>query len=134
MSTNEHGDVIEVTDPRRVYGGDGRDPHDVRGRNLAVIALKSEFAVQLTRRGRPEAVEQMVEVRRSARGYRREVREAVRGYRDAAPGGELAGAEGVLSAAGIDCEVSALGGRPAARVQSGARLGRAGGDHQRARR
>ncbi|MEV6174833.1 histidine kinase [Streptomyces sp. NPDC051954] len=84
----------------------GRDLHDVMGRNLAVIALKSELAVQLSRRGRPEAVEQMIEVQRIAHESQREVRDVVRGYREADLSVELAGAQGVLTAAGIDCEVS----------------------------
>ncbi|MER6671952.1 histidine kinase [Streptomyces sp. NPDC000983] len=84
----------------------GRDLHDVMGRNLAVIALKSELAVQLARRERPEAVEQMIEVQRIAQESQREVREVVRGYRETDLGVELAGAKGVLTAAGIDCEVS----------------------------
>ncbi|MGW3985822.1 sensor histidine kinase [Streptomyces sp. NPDC004830] len=84
----------------------GRDLHDVMGRNLAVIALKSELAVQLAQRGRPEAVAQMVEVQRLAHESQREVREVVRGYREADLGSELAGAQGVLTAAGIDCTVT----------------------------
>ncbi|KFG72238.1 sensor histidine kinase [Streptomyces mutabilis] len=84
----------------------GRDMHDVMGRNLAVIALKSELAVQLSRRGRPEAVEQMIEVQRIAQESQREVRDVVRGYREAALEVELTGARGVLSAAGIDSEVT----------------------------
>ncbi|MGW7209607.1 sensor histidine kinase [Streptomyces sp. NPDC054837] len=84
----------------------GRDLHDVMGRNLAVIALKSELAVQLARRGRPEAEEQMVEVQRIAQESQREVRDVVRGYREADLGVELTGAQGVLEAAGIRCEMS----------------------------
>jgi len=84
----------------------GRDLHDVMGRNLAVIALKGELAVQLARRGRPEAVDQMIEVQRIAQESQREVRDVVRGYREADLGVELAGAQGVLTAAGIACEVS----------------------------
>ncbi|MFD5538715.1 sensor histidine kinase, partial [Streptomyces sp. NPDC127079] len=96
----------------------GRDLHDVLGRNLAVIALKSELAVQLARRERPQAVEQMVEVQRIAQESQREVRAVVRGYRDADLGAELAGAQGVLAAAGISCEVTGdTTGLPAA-VQS----------------
>ncbi|MEU9185462.1 sensor histidine kinase [Streptomyces sp. NPDC048484] len=96
----------------------GRDLHDVMGRNLAVIALKSELAVQLARRERPEAVEQMIEVQRIAHESQREVREVVRGYREADLGVELSGAQGVLTAAGVDCTVtgSATGLPPA--VQS----------------
>ncbi|MBK3577939.1 sensor histidine kinase, partial [Streptomyces sp. MBT65] len=77
----------------------GRDLHDVMGRNLSVIALKSELAVQLARRGRAEAVEQMIEVQRIARESQREVRDVVRGYRKADLRLELAGAQGVLAAA-----------------------------------
>lgn len=84
----------------------GRDLHDVMGRNLAVIALKSELAVQLARRGRPEAVEQMIEVQRIAQESQREVRDVVRGYREADLQVELVGAQGVLTAAGITCEVA----------------------------
>ncbi|SNX62288.1 two-component system sensor histidine kinase DesK [Streptomyces sp. TLI_55] len=84
----------------------GRDLHDVMGRNLAVISLKSELAVQLARRGRPEAEEQMIEVQRIAQESQREVREVVRGYREADLGVELGGAQGVLAAAGIECTVS----------------------------
>ncbi|MEU7557242.1 sensor histidine kinase [Streptomyces eurythermus] len=92
----------------------GRDLHDVVGRNLSVISLKSELAVQLARRGRPEAVEQMIEVQRIAQETQREVRAVVRGYREADLAAELAGAQGVLAAAGIDCEVRAeTGGLPA---------------------
>ncbi|MGV9570844.1 sensor histidine kinase [Streptomyces nigra] len=84
----------------------GRDLHDVMGRNLAVIALKSELAVQLARRGRPEAVEQMIEVQRIAQESQREVRDVVRGYREADLEVEITGAQGVLTAAGIACEVT----------------------------
>jgi two-component system sensor histidine kinase DesK len=93
----------------------GRDLHDVMGRNLAVIALKSELAVQLARRGRPEAESQMIEVQRIAQESQREVREVVRGYRGADLGVELSGARGVLTAAGIDCTVTGppAGGLPA---------------------
>ncbi|GAA2507715.1 hypothetical protein GCM10023100_42440 [Actinocorallia cavernae] len=84
----------------------GRDLHDVMGRNLAVIALKSELAVQLARRGQPQAVEQMIEVQRLAQEVQREMREVVRGYREADLGVELLGAKSVLTAAGIACDVS----------------------------
>jgi two-component system sensor histidine kinase DesK len=88
----------------------GRDLHDVMGRNLAVIALKSELAVQLARRGSPEAVEQMVEVQRIARESQQEVRAVVRGYRGADLAVELAGALSVLRAAGIDGQTYGVGG------------------------
>ncbi|MBH1934586.1 sensor histidine kinase [Streptomyces sp. AV19] len=82
-----------------------RDVHDVLGRNLTVIALKSELAGQLARRGSPDAVEQMAEVQRIARDSQRDMREVVRGYREADLPTELAGARAVLGAAGIVCRV-----------------------------
>ncbi|MGW7292603.1 sensor histidine kinase [Streptomyces xiamenensis] len=83
----------------------GRDMHDVLGRNLSVIALKSELAAQLALRGSPAAVEQMTEVQRIARESQQEMREVVRGYREADLQAELAGARGVLEAAGIRCRI-----------------------------
>ncbi|MFD6275383.1 sensor histidine kinase [Streptomyces sp. NPDC060209] len=83
----------------------GRDLHDVLGRNLAVVALKSELAAELARRGRPEAVEHMEEVQRIARDSQREIRSVVRGYRTADLHTELVGARSVLEAAGIDCRI-----------------------------
>ncbi|MCX4824157.1 histidine kinase [Streptomyces sp. NBC_01142] len=96
----------------------GRDMHDVLGRNLAVIALKSELAVQLAQRGRPEAVAQMVEVQRIAREAQKELREVVRGYREASLGVELEGAQSVLKAAGIDCRIEGDGRELPEAVQS----------------
>ncbi|MFE9422505.1 sensor histidine kinase [Kitasatospora sp. NPDC006697] len=90
-----------------------RDLHDVLGRNLTTIALKAELAVQLARRGRAEAADQMVEVQRIAQQSHREVREVVRGYRTADLAAELAGARSVLRAAGIDTLVEP-GADPAA--------------------
>ncbi|MDF3302281.1 sensor histidine kinase [Streptomyces tropicalis] len=96
----------------------GRDLHDVLGRNLAVIALKAELAVQLAQRGRPEAVAQMTEVQRLAQESQREVRAVVRGYREADLGAELTGAQGVLAAAGIACTVTGSAAGLPASVQS----------------
>ncbi|MFJ9636747.1 sensor histidine kinase [Streptomyces sp. NPDC101178] len=88
----------------------GRDMHDVLGRNLAVIALKSELAVELAQRGNASAVDQMVEVQRIARASQQEVRDVVRGYREADLPTELLGAKGVLEAAGITCTVEGAEG------------------------
>lgn len=100
----------------------GRDMHDVMGRNLAVIALKSELAVQLVGRGGTEqAAEQMAEVQRIARESQREVRAVVRGYREVDLHTELEGARGVLKAAGIGFELSVDDGAGAAGAEGGAR-------------
>ncbi|MCI4040175.1 histidine kinase [Streptomyces sp. TRM75563] len=88
----------------------GRDMHDVLGRNLSVIALKSELAVELAQRGNAAAVDQMVEVQRIARASQQEVRDVVRGYREADLPTELMGARGVLQAAGITVTVEGADG------------------------
>jgi two-component system sensor histidine kinase DesK len=85
----------------------GRDLHDVLGWNLSVIALKSELAVQLAQRDSAAAADQMTEVQRIARDSQREIREVVRGYRGADLRAELAGARGILQAAGIACGIEA---------------------------
>ncbi|MFJ8475039.1 sensor histidine kinase [Kitasatospora sp. NPDC094011] len=82
-----------------------RDLHDVMGRNLTTIALKSELAVQLAKRGRPEAAEQMAEVQKIAQESQREVRDVIRGYRTADLHAEAIGARAVLRSADIACEI-----------------------------
>ncbi|MGN6239220.1 MAG: sensor histidine kinase [Cellulosimicrobium cellulans] len=82
-----------------------RDLHDVFGRTLSVVAVKSELAAELAARGRPGAEEQMLEVRRIAQDALREVRAVVAGYRTADLAAELAGARSVLRSAGITTTV-----------------------------
>lgn len=84
-----------------------RDLHDILGRNLASIALKSELAAELAKRGKAEAIDHLDEVQQIARDAQRGMREVVRGYREANLTTELAGARSVLRAAGIVCHVEA---------------------------
>ncbi|GGJ43333.1 hypothetical protein GCM10010121_063210 [Streptomyces brasiliensis] len=60
----------------------------------------------------------MVEAQRIAQESQREVRDVARGYREADLGVELAGAQGVLNAAGIRCEVTGDAAGLPAGVQS----------------
>ena len=82
-----------------------RDLHDVMGRNLSAIAVKSQLAGELVRRGRPGAADEVADISRIAEESLREVRDVVRGYRSTDLAGELAGARSVLRAAGITCTV-----------------------------
>nr|WP_275585960.1 histidine kinase [Geodermatophilus sabuli] len=82
-----------------------RDLHDVMGRNLSAIAVKSQLAAELVRRGREGAVEELADISRVAEESLREVRDVVRGYRRSDLPGELAGARSVLRAAGVGCTV-----------------------------
>jgi two-component system, NarL family, sensor histidine kinase DesK len=82
-----------------------RDLHDVVGRTLSAIAVKSELAAELARRGQDGAVQQMTEVRELAQDSLREVRGVVSGLRTADLAAELTGARSVLRSAGIDTRV-----------------------------
>ncbi len=82
-----------------------RDLHDVMGRNLSAIAVKSQLAGELVRRSRPEAADEVADIHRIAEESLREVREVVRGYRSTDLTSELAGARSVLRAAGVACTV-----------------------------
>ncbi|MGS2640142.1 sensor histidine kinase [Streptosporangium sp. G12] len=95
-----------------------RDLHDVIGRNLSVVALKSELAARLVERGRSGAVDEMREVSRIAHESLAEMRAVVRGYRTADLDTELAGARSVLASAGVRCQVIGDGRGLSAEVQS----------------
>src|SRR5580704_384798 len=82
-----------------------RDLHDVLGRNLSLIAVQSELAAELARRGDQDAAGHMLEVRQVAHESLREMRAVVSGYRAADLGTELAGAQEVLRSAGMSCRV-----------------------------
>ncbi|MFP3713239.1 sensor histidine kinase [Puerhibacterium sp. TATVAM-FAB25] len=82
-----------------------RDVHDVVGRALATVAVKSELAAELARRGDARAVDEILAVRALAQESSREVRGVVAGYRSVDLATELAGARAVLTAAGIAVRV-----------------------------
>ncbi len=82
-----------------------RDMHDVVGRALSAVAVKSDLSAALARRGDPRAAEEMDEVRTLAQESLREVRGVVAGYRATDLATELAGARSVLRAAGIAVRV-----------------------------
>ncbi|PZG23746.1 sensor histidine kinase [Nonomuraea aridisoli] len=84
-----------------------RDLHDVFGRTLATIAVKSELAFELVRRGNGErAADEITAVRRLAQEAGGEVRRVVRGELRATWEGELSGARSLLDSAGIRCTVT----------------------------
>ena len=87
-----------------------RDLHDLFGRTMATVAVKTELAGELVRRGQSDAaLRQLGEVRGLAEQSGQQVRAVVRGYRVSDLGTELVGARSLLEAAGIRCAVS---GRP----------------------
>ena len=78
-----------------------RDLHDVFGRTLSTVAIKSELAAELARRGDPRAVAEMVAVHELAHSAQSEVRGIVRAYRHIDLAEEVGGARSVLDSAGI---------------------------------
>lgn len=83
-----------------------RDIHDVVGRALSVVAVKSELAATLQRRGDARAEREMLEVRQVAQDSLAQVRAVVSGYRETDLATELAGARAVLSSAGVTTTVT----------------------------
>ncbi|MFC3998396.1 sensor histidine kinase [Nocardiopsis sediminis] len=84
-----------------------RDLHDVFGRTLATMAVKSSLASELVERGRAEqAGEEIAGVRRLAEEAGTEVRRVVRGELRTTWEGEVAGARSLLASAGIRCTVA----------------------------
>lgn len=82
-----------------------RDLHDVFGRTLSTVAVKSELAAELARRGDERGVAQMLEVRELAQSALKEVRAVVDGYRGADLPTELLGARDILRSAGVRTRV-----------------------------
>ncbi len=79
-----------------------RDMHDVLGRTLTAVALKSDLAAGLAAAGRPEAaVKESKAVHQLADDALRELRGVLAGYRKTDLVTELAGAKGLLDSAGV---------------------------------
>ncbi|HLS14936.1 MAG TPA: histidine kinase [Beutenbergiaceae bacterium] len=83
-----------------------RDLHDVFGRTLSTVAVKSELAAAFAERGDDRGVIEMQQVRTLAEDALKEVREVVQGYRAADLGTELAGAREILDASGVEVRVA----------------------------
>lgn len=83
-----------------------RDLHDLFGRTMATVAVKTELAGELVRRDRSDAaLTQLSEVRSIAEQTGQQVRAVVQGYRPDDLATELAGARSLLDSAGIRCVV-----------------------------
>jgi two-component system, NarL family, sensor histidine kinase DesK len=78
-----------------------RDLHDLLGRSLSLIALKTELAERLVAKAPERATSEIRDAKTVARTALREVREAVAGYRQPTLTSELQGAEELLTTAGI---------------------------------
>ncbi|WP_435111587.1 sensor histidine kinase [Nocardiopsis synnemataformans] len=84
-----------------------RDLHDVFGRTLATIAVKSSLASELVQRGHGErAATEITAVRKLAEEAGTEVRRVVRGELRTTWDDELSGARSLLRSAGVRCTVT----------------------------
>jgi two-component system sensor histidine kinase DesK len=101
-ATRDAAAALSVAEERLRFS---RDLHDVVGRALSAIAVKSELAATLARRGDDRAAGQMDEVRLLAQESMADARKLVRGYRSVDVASELDGARSLLSAAGISTEL-----------------------------
>ncbi|MGV8873822.1 MAG: sensor histidine kinase [Rhodococcus sp. (in: high G+C Gram-positive bacteria)] len=102
-ATRDAAAALSVAEERLRFS---RDLHDVVGRALSAIAVKSELAATLARRGDDRAAAvQMDEVRTLAQESMTDARQLVRGYRAVDVASELDGARSLLSAAGISTEL-----------------------------
>ncbi|MGY0018459.1 sensor histidine kinase [Streptomyces sp. cg35] len=84
-----------------------RDLHDLLGHSLSLITLKSELAGRMLPDHPGKAADQVADIEKVSRQALVDVREAVTGYRRPRLSAELAGAQAVLTAAGITADVPA---------------------------
>lgn len=122
--------IWELEDARRAAGQlaiaeerlrIARDLHDLFGRTMATVAVKTELAGELVRRGQPDAaLTQLGEVRTIAEQSGQQVRAVVQGYREVDLDSELVGARSLQDSAGIRCVVrgSAPGDLPTPTVSA----------------
>jgi two-component system sensor histidine kinase DesK len=82
-----------------------RDLHDLLGRTLTLIALKSDLAVKLGEKDSAAAQREMREVGEAAREGLAQVRSAIAGMTDAGLAHEIEASREALAAAGIACDV-----------------------------
>jgi two-component system sensor histidine kinase DesK len=84
-----------------------RDLHDVLGRTLTTIAVKSSLAGELVDRGGAErAAQEIAGIRRIAEEAGNEMRRVVRGEHHTTWDDEVTGARSLLESAGIRCAVT----------------------------
>ena len=83
-----------------------RDLHDLLGHSLALITLKAELSRRMIASDVSGAEREMAELESVARQSLSDVREAVAGYRRPVLITELGSARQLLSAAGVNCEIT----------------------------
>ncbi len=83
----------------------GRDLHDILGHSLTAVAVKSQLALRLIEQDPAAAAEQVAEVETIARQALSDVRATASGMREVSAAAEMASAQSVLLAAGVEPHV-----------------------------
>jgi two-component system, NarL family, sensor histidine kinase DesK len=108
----KHGALLRAQEEVRVLAQEAereriaRDLHDLLGRTLTLIALKSDLAARLVRSDPDRAEREIREVAETARGGLAEVRAAVSGMSHGGLGREIEASQAALATAGIACEIA----------------------------
>lgn len=111
----KHGALLRAQEEVRLLAREAereriaRDLHDVLGRTLTLIALKSDLAARLAGSDPHAAEREIREVADAARGGLAEVRATVAGMNHAGLGREVEASRAALSTAGITCKTTGEG-------------------------
>ena len=87
-----------------------RDLHDLLGHSLSLITLKAELSRRMIATDATSAAREMTELEAVARQSLSDVREAVAGYRQPDLVTELGAARQLLTAAGMNCQITSPAG------------------------
>lgn len=107
----KHGALLRAQEEVRLLAREAereriaRDLHDVLGRTLTLIALKSDLAARLVGSNPAAAEREIRDVAEAARGGLAEVRATVAGMNHAGLGREIEASRDALATAGIACDV-----------------------------
>src|SRR6185437_15837759 len=101
-ANEEIGHLAKLAERERI----ARDLHDLLGHTLSLITLKASLASRLADRDPARAAIEIRDVERISRDALSEVRAAVAGYRDTGLASEIASAESMLQAAGVEMRAS----------------------------
>ncbi|WP_162875389.1 sensor histidine kinase [Sphingomonas crusticola] len=108
----KHGALLKAQEEVRLLAQEAereriaRDLHDLLGRTLTLIALKSDLAVRLIASDPQAAEREMREAGQAARSGLAEVRATVAGMSEAGLAREIEASRAALATAGVACEIT----------------------------
>lgn len=108
----KHGALLKAQEEVRLLAQEAereriaRDLHDLLGRTLTLIALKSDLAARLITSDPPAAEREIREVGEAARAGLAEVRATVSGISEAGLAREIEASRAALATAGVACDIT----------------------------